>query len=293
MAEDLSGERLAASRDTTAMPSGHVRQPPPATALPFRVRTFGRMHRTPWHSTLGTYFDDAMLTVVVAGRGTYRLFDRTVAVRGGMLGVVLPEDRPGILAADAADPYDHYYCRFAGGEALVVARRIRKRLGSAFATWREWERLLPVLTEMHHYEPANAATSPHMVELDALLALLLVRIECPFVATPDPTPTRLGLLTYMENAIDAPMDLDRMAAHFGISKGHLCRLARSELGQTVVAVWRDLKLEWARELLRETDMTVDEVSRRVGFNSPFYFSTVFSQHIGISPTSWRRGDASD
>jgi AraC-like DNA-binding protein len=58
-------------------------------------------------------------------------------------------------------------------------------------------------------------------------------------------------------------------------------------------VWRDLKLEWARELLRETDMTVDEVSRRVGFNSPFYFSTVFRQGIGISPTSWRRSVASD
>lgn len=98
--------------------------------------------------------------LLLEGRGAQNIY--VIDIEHSILGVVLPEERPGILAANAADPYDHYYCR----------------------------------------------------------------------------------------------------------------LARSELGQTVVAVWRDLKLEWARELLRETDMTVDEVSRRVGFNSPFYFSTI-------------------
>ncbi|MBN1557680.1 MAG: helix-turn-helix domain-containing protein [Lentisphaerae bacterium] len=270
-------------------PSPYLRKPSPPTACPFRVRTFGRICDAPWHATLGTYFGDAMLTVVLSGKGSYRVRGKVIPVHGGMIGMVLPGPRVGVLAADPAAPYDHYYVRFAGTEALAIAARLRTSLGCDFGEHPCRQDALPVLGEMQHHRPANEAAEPRMVRLDALLAVLLVTLDEQPEPAAGPPVTRRELCDYMERRLDAPMDLSRMAGHLGISKGHLCRLARRELGETVVSAWRRLKLERACELLRETDMSIDEVSRRTGFSSPFYFSTVFSRQLRCSPSAWRKG----
>jgi len=47
------------------------------------------------------------------------------------------------------------------------------------------------------------------------------------------------------------------------------------------------RLEFARELLQETDLPVAEIAERSGFCDPFYFSRCFSRHYGRSPRKFR------
>jgi AraC family transcriptional regulator of arabinose operon len=48
-----------------------------------------------------------------------------------------------------------------------------------------------------------------------------------------------------------------------------------------------LRLQRASELLGATDMSVAQVARAVGFESPHYFSRQFGQRFGLSPTKYR------
>lgn len=265
----------------------YMRAQPAPTALPFRVRTVGRIREAPWHSTLGTYHGDAMLTLFLAGRGAYRQSDRTLSVEAGMLGLVLPESDVGVLAADPADPYDHYYIRFAGAEALCIAHRFALRCPAPFSLLPGWQGLLPYLSRALEHFDSRTARDEYMRPVDGALAQLLVQLDNPVVEDVSQALTASSLRSYMENRLEEPMDIARMAGHFRVSKGHLCRQARRLLGGTLVPAWRTMKVGWARQLLADTDMTVDEVSRRVGFSSPFYFSTVFKQVAGCSPSQWR------
>ena len=264
----------------------YVRPRPPATTLPFCVRTLGHNRHNPRHSTLGTYHRDAMLTVNLAGKGVYRQGGTRQLITAGMVGMVTPDEARGILMADPADPYDHYYVRFGGDIALEMASRIRAAHDSPFFQWSSWETLVPVLRRMWEH-CSQPGPSERLRPLDAMLAELLARLDNPVSTDEKDVLTAHGLRDYLENHIDEPMDLERMATHFKTSKGHLCRTAKSCLGATIVTVWRRIKIDWACILLRETDLTVAEISRRTGFASPFYFSAVFKREKGASPIVWR------
>jgi AraC-like DNA-binding protein len=258
--------------------------------MPYRVRSAGRNRRVRYHATMGTYHDDAMLTLVLAGTGWYRTGPGTAAVVEGTLGLVFPGREVGVLMADPADPYDHYYCRFAGSEAMAAARRIAARGGAEpffpCPEWRQYvdpfERLLSLHADIRGSPPEQ------VLPIDAALAFLLALIEQgPGIPT-HPRLTAESLRTYMRDHLAQPAALDGMAAHFEVSKAHLCRRARALLGHTIVEAWTRMKMEWAAFLLGDEAATVTEVAARAGYDDPFYFSRVFKAHFGASPAAWRR-----
>ena len=66
---------------------------------------------------------------------------------------------------------------------------------------------------------------------------------------------------------------------------------RRAFGTGIIAYHSQLKIWQAKRLLADHSLTVDQVSRRLGFSSHSYFSQVFQQHTGRSPTEFRRAAA--
>jgi AraC-like DNA-binding protein len=58
-------------------------------------------------------------------------------------------------------------------------------------------------------------------------------------------------------------------------------------GDTATEFIRKIKLEKAKELLNTTDLTVSEISYKVGFSSPSYFTKCFKLHFGNIPKEFR------
>ena len=75
---------------------------------------------------------------------------------------------------------------------------------------------------------------------------------------------------------------------FFVSKTSLCRAAKKLCGETIQTMHERQKIEWARTLLKLGTLNVTEVSMRVGYEDPFYFSRVFSKLVGMSPRDWRK-----
>jgi AraC-like DNA-binding protein len=264
----------------------HVRPPLPATPLPFCVRTVGRIRNNPYHSTRGTYHDDAMLTVCLAGRGRYVLGETAQQVGPGTVGLVLPDGPVGVLMADPDDPYDHCYCRFAGAFAIDLARRVAGPPEAPFVRHPAWAELADILQRLEHVHQPDQGRHDCFQPADAVLAEALALLTAP-PPQPAQAVTTRRLLDYMHNHLAEPADLAAMAEHFGISKAHLCRVARPLLGETVHRAWQSMKMRWARSLLEQSPLAVSEVARRVGFTDPFYFSRVFRRHIGMTPRDAR------
>ena len=78
-----------------------------------------------------------------------------------------------------------------------------------------------------------------------------------------------------------------IARRVGASEGHLRRLFRQELGVSLMeVVWRR-RCEAARPLLKNTALSVEEVSERCGFQSLYHFSRRFRAYAGVSPSRCR------
>lgn len=274
-------------------PDSYFRKASPPARVPFRIHALGLMRDNPLHATRGTYFGDAMLTLVTAGQGFYQCGEDNIPLRAGMLGLVLPGKKAGWLRAEAKKPYTHYYCRFAGPEALRMARRIRQRQSAAFATHPRFPRLHKLFDELLAFgaiNPANECQGPDMTPAEAQLALLLsTLLEPAAIDIGRPRLTPEALTGYLLDHISEPVSLDRMARHFKIGKAHLCREGKRLLGDTLQRSAEREKMAWAAALLSDSSLpfSVGEVSARVGYNDPLYFSKVFKRHFGRSPRAWR------
>lgn len=105
-------------------------------------------------------------------------------------------------------------------------------------------------------------------------------------ATIDPLLVRI--LQLLSDRLTESLTLAELSHRVGYSGQHLNRLFRRELGVTPLQHHRRLKLEKAAELLVRGALSVQGVGHAVGIADPFYFSRLFQQHFGKSPTEYRR-----
>jgi transcriptional regulator GlxA family with amidase domain len=101
-------------------------------------------------------------------------------------------------------------------------------------------------------------------------------------------PLLVGAIKVMQANIETPVSMEELAEAVKCSRRQLERLFTKYLQQTPHRFYRDLRLDHARGLLRETDLSVSEISVASGFTSPMVFSKSFRMRFGFSPARGRK-----
>ena len=83
------------------------------------------------------------------------------------------------------------------------------------------------------------------------------------------------------------LPLDEIAAAAFLSPFHFARLFKKLTGASPHAYLATLRVARAQVLLAETDLSVSEVSTRVGYSSPSHFTKAFRQATGLAPRAYR------
>jgi signal transduction histidine kinase/DNA-binding response OmpR family regulator/ligand-binding sensor domain-containing protein len=117
-------------------------------------------------------------------------------------------------------------------------------------------------------------------------------------AQPDPAP--LAEAATLENQFisklrstlehhlaNVELDTERICQLMGMSRNSLYRKTLALTGMSIIPYLRALRLQKAEELLKNSSMSVAEVAHAVGFENPRYFSRIFSEEKGVSPSSFR------
>jgi len=90
-----------------------------------------------------------------------------------------------------------------------------------------------------------------------------------------------------ENYGDQSISLDFLADKVLISKFHLSRVFKERTGQNYLEFLKAVRIGKAKDLLRTTDLDVQEISRRIGYDTPNSFSRMFKHEAGLSPSEYR------
>jgi len=104
-------------------------------------------------------------------------------------------------------------------------------------------------------------------------------------------PTRIGVrhpklsqvIQMMEGNIEDPMSPADLAEEVGMSTRQLERLFRRYLNRSPKRYYMELRLQKARNLLMQTDMSVINVALACGFASPSHFSKCYRSHYSTTP----------
>lgn len=81
--------------------------------------------------------------------------------------------------------------------------------------------------------------------------------------------------------------LSGYARELGVSTPHLSRCCRQVLGHSAARVVQDRLMIEARRDLVYTSMAISQISFRLGFSDPAYFSRFFARRAGVSPSDYR------
>ena len=86
---------------------------------------------------------------------------------------------------------------------------------------------------------------------------------------------------------DGTLDVPQMCDGMNVSRSVLFEKCKNLLGTTPAIFLRRLRLQRAKTLIREGGRTMAEISYATGFNDPHYFSKIFKQEFGLTPTEFR------
>ena len=92
---------------------------------------------------------------------------------------------------------------------------------------------------------------------------------------------------YINNNLSKDISLEQMAEYANVSSFYLSRLFKEEKGITFINFLTDRRLEKSRELLNDTNLSIKEITASIGYNDQNYFSRLFKNKYGVSPTEYR------
>ena len=82
--------------------------------------------------------------------------------------------------------------------------------------------------------------------------------------------------------------VQQIADPCGVDRAYLSKIFKYATGKTLQEYLIQFRIKRAKQLLKDTDLSVKYVSYSVGYNDPFTFSKVFKKQEGVSPSVWRK-----
>lgn len=102
-------------------------------------------------------------------------------------------------------------------------------------------------------------------------------------------PKLVEVVSLMEANIEEAIELDELASYVDLSRRQLERLFQKYLQCTPSKYYMKLRLFRARQLLKQTSMSIIDIAAACGFVSTPHFSKCYREHLGIPPREERRG----
>lgn len=94
-------------------------------------------------------------------------------------------------------------------------------------------------------------------------------------------------VSYITANLNTPLSVSEVSRACGVSESYLYRIFTLSLGMSPKAYIVSCKMEYARTLLKEQNMTVTQIARELGFANPNHFSNAFYKYMGTRPSQYR------
>lgn len=153
----------------------------------------------------------------------------------------------------------------------------------------------PYQTQMHK-NPDRAVTGEQMIKLLLELFLLsLIRRSLKNQITPKKQETirrktdeevYKRVVEYMQDHLASTLTLDQISKDMLIGKTHLQQLIRKYHSCGAIALFSKMKIDEAKQLIRNNKMNFTEIADALGYSSIHYFSRQFKNLTGMTPSEY-------
>ena len=131
------------------------------------------------------------------------------------------------------------------------------------------------------------------IYLEQLLIQLIRKssAKMEFAVFPSKESLETHLITeikdFVEENLEKRFKISDICQYTGYSKSFLCKIFKDQTGVTILEYITKRRIKRARQMIREKGMNFAQISDRLAFDNPQYFSRVFKRVTGITPTEFK------
>ena len=120
-----------------------------------------------------------------------------------------------------------------------------------------------------------------------LLQEILIDIRTDALNKLDNSPLKASL-NHIHSFFTSKVDIPYLAGLENLSNSRYVAIFKNQTGKSPNEYIIDLRLQLAKSLLENTNMSIKQISERVGYNDQYFFSRLFKKHLGVSPQNYRK-----
>ena len=253
------------------------------------LQEIGELEARRPHTSRREHLASYLFFIVCAGAGELEYGGQTWSLRAG-----------DCVFLDCRRPYAHRtgpalwqlrWVHFTGPNLHAVYQKYAERGGRPVfrpADGAAWQRLWQDLYDLAKSE--DYIRDMRLCErLTALLTLLMAESWHPDTHRAEPAQQSVQhIKDYLDHDFAAGIRLDDLAAKFYINKYYLTRVFKAQFGLSIQQYLQQVRITHAKQLLRFSDQTVEQIAAACGMPDPNYFARVFRKVEGVSPSAYRK-----
>jgi len=96
-------------------------------------------------------------------------------------------------------------------------------------------------------------------------------------------------IDFMKANIGGRYTVEDIAIQFHMSTSHYTALFKKKTGMAPMDYYIRMKIQYACQMLSQSNMKIKEVGEKIGYEDPYYFSRMFKKVTGKSPVKYKEG----
>ncbi|MUT68450.1 AraC family transcriptional regulator [Paenibacillus sp. NEAU-GSW1] len=254
----------------------------------------GESQTKPSHILGPKVYDFYLMHLVLEGKGVFTCGGKRYELRAGHTFMIEPEQLVS-YASDADDPWRYRWVAFKGKEAAPLVAAAGLSVLQPIADTGSGRRAGVLYNQIFHAfrvgdSAAHLKAAGYLHLLAAAYSSALQQTEGNAGITAEGDSERLlqQMIHYLSTQYAHPVSIEQMSESLGYNRAYLSRFFKRQTGVTPVTFLLKLRIDKARQMLRERDeLTIEQISASVGLQDALYFSKQFRRFYGLSPSAYR------
>ena len=252
------------------------------------LQEIGTLQALAPHTSKRDGLQSYLFFTVLSGTGSLTYGDKVYKLEKGDM--VFIDCRKAYSHTTSEKLWSLRWCHFYGPTLSFVYEKYVERGGQPTFRPEETAPFLSALDSLYKLASGSDYIRDMRIneELNRLCTLLMEQSWHPEEATT--APKKLSVVEvkeYLEQHYAEKITLDELSKQFFINKYYLTRVFKEQFGQSITAYLTSLRITHAKQLLRFSEKSVEEIGLECGLGQLHYFSRVFKETEGIAPSVYR------
>jgi AraC-like DNA-binding protein len=228
--------------------------------------------------------DVYILHYIESGKGIF--MDTPFDKSNGYL--VVPKELE-VIISDNEEPYESCWIMFRGSNAPKFMAQLQLKHNSVFSFKYNRECINIIKDALFRTDYSNEYEEAY--NLQAVFYKLIAMHTKDSIEKDSMLPSiAQKVANYIEKSYYSKITISDIAQNFHISRNYLYTLFKQEYGVSPQDYLISYRIEMAKKLLKNTrtQLSINEVATSTGFENPLYFSRLFRNRTGMSPSAYKK-----